>query len=151
MRIGYIIAGVTVCVAAAYLAGVSAIPRLMIGDPLGPRAFPILIALGLLVAAALLVYETWKAARERKADESVLPPFDRKLIAVMAGIVVLLLCFEPVGYVISVGVFLLAMTMFLNRGHVVTNLVVSLGFTLISAFVFNHFLDVRLPTGLLGI
>ena len=151
MRIGYIIAGVAACVAAAYLAGISAIPHLMIGDPLGPRAFPVLIGVGLLIASGLLIFETLKAARVGKVDESALPPFDRRLVGVMAGVVLLLLCFEPVGYVLSVGIFLLVMTMFLNRGHYVANVLVSVGFTMTSAYVFNHFLDVRLPAGLLGI
>jgi hypothetical protein len=84
-------------------------------------------------------------------DTSALPPFNRRLTGVMAGIVLLLLCFEPVGYVLSVGIFLLAMTMFLNRGHLVMNVLVSVGFTVISDYVFNHLLDVRLPVGLLGI
>jgi putative tricarboxylic transport membrane protein len=151
MRIDYVVAGVTACLAAGYLAGVSAIPRLMIGDPLGPRAFPILIGIGLLVAAVLLVLETRRAARAGQSSGAALPPFDRRLMVLIAAIVVLLLCFEPLGYVVSVGLFLLAMTMYLNRGHWVANVVTSVSFTLITAYVFNHYLDVRLPAGVLGI
>ena len=50
----------TIIIAAAYLYATTLIPSLEIGDPLGPKAFPRLLGIFLLIAAALLFLEMWK-------------------------------------------------------------------------------------------
>ena len=52
MFIDRIIVVCTVVLALLYFYGTSLIPSLQIGDPLGPKAFPYLIGIGLLVSAA---------------------------------------------------------------------------------------------------
>ena len=55
-----IIGGLTLLLAAVYLYATTNIPALEIGDPLGPKAFPILLGITLILAAILLLIETLK-------------------------------------------------------------------------------------------
>jgi len=61
MRTDRIISGLTLLLAAVYLYATSRIPTLEIGDPLGPKAFPILLGIALVLGAILLVIETLRA------------------------------------------------------------------------------------------
>ncbi len=49
--------------AAVYFYATAQIPSLEIGDPLGPKAFPRLLGIGLLVTAGMLFMEMWKAKK----------------------------------------------------------------------------------------
>ena len=52
--------------AGVYYWATTQIPTLEIGDPLGPKAFPYLLTIGLLISAAMLLGEMIKA---KKAPE----------------------------------------------------------------------------------
>jgi putative tricarboxylic transport membrane protein len=152
VRTDLVVAAVTGALAIAYLIGAHSIPTLAIGDPLGPRAFPILIGAGLLFSAGLLVVETLRAKKAGgpgEAEASV-PPFGRNLLITIGAIIALVLAFEPIGYVLSVLAFLLFLTMLLNRAHPVVNVVASVVLAFGSELLFDSLLGVRLPVGLFG-
>src|SRR5476651_1711230 len=67
MQIDRIISALMLLLAAVYLYATAQIPTLEIGDPLGPKAFPILLGIALIVAAILLFIETLKAQQEDTA------------------------------------------------------------------------------------
>ena len=54
--------------AAVYFYATAQIPSLEIGDPLGPKAFPRLLGIGLLVTAGMLFMEMWKAKKAGRAE-----------------------------------------------------------------------------------
>lgn len=152
MRTDFVVAAVTGALAIAYLVGARSIPSLAIGDPLGPRAFPILIGAGLLFSAGLLAVETVRAKKAEGPGEeqATVPPFGRNLLITIGAIVALVLAFEPVGYLLSVLGFLLFLTMLLNRAHPIVNIVASVVLAVGSTLLFDSLLGVRLPAGLLG-
>ena len=74
--------------AGVYFWATSQIPTLEIGDPLGPKAFPRLLGIGLLISAAMLLAEMLK---ERKAAPSTQEPEEKEdtsTVKVVAGVVV---------------------------------------------------------------
>ncbi len=93
MFIDRIIVVCTVVLALLYFYGASLIPSLQIGDPLGPKAFPYLIGIGLLVSAAWLLLETLQAGKSGVADPPDLAdqadraPEDNRHLLVIAGVV----------------------------------------------------------------
>src|SRR3990172_6029774 len=48
---------------AVYFYATAQIPSLEIGDPLGPKAFPRLLGIGMLFTAGLLFVEMWRAGK----------------------------------------------------------------------------------------
>jgi putative tricarboxylic transport membrane protein len=142
----------TILAAAAYLYATTLIPTLEIGDPLGPKAFPRLLGIFLLIGAGLLFAEIWK---ERKAAAPVTPstePSDWRHIWVLAGVVVwtglYYVLFDKAGYVVATTVYLLALMSWFNRGKWIANVMTSVLFSALSYYMFLK-LDVRLPQGIL--
>ena len=136
--------------AAVYFWATQQIPSLEIGDPLGPKAFPRLLGIALLITAALLAAEMWKARHEKPApaEAGALGQY-----LVVAGIAVwtwlYFLLFEPLGYVIATTAYLLGLTIYFNRGKWVANVSTSILFPVISYLLFTKALGVNLARGVL--
>src|SRR5262245_32208834 len=94
----------TIVVAAVYLWATTLIPSLEIGDPLGPKAFPRLLGIGLLIAGGLLLLEMIKD-RKQKGPTSVVPlnidwPVAKMIVGVTIWTGVYYVAFQPLGYMI---------------------------------------------------
>ena len=68
-----VILACTILVAVIYLYASTLIPTLAIGDPLGPKAFPRLLGIALLIAAGFLAMELWRGTRDRDAEAKAPP------------------------------------------------------------------------------
>ncbi len=141
--------------AGVYCWATSQIPTLEIGDPLGPKAFPRLLGVGLLIAAAMLLAEMIKARKERKAapeTKAAEEKEDTSTYKIVAGVVVAtgiyFALFEVLGYAVSTMLFLLAMTAYFNKGKWWTNVLTAVLYSFISYYVFSSLLGVNLPRGI---
>ncbi|MGH8640645.1 MAG: tripartite tricarboxylate transporter TctB family protein [Burkholderiales bacterium] len=142
----------TILAAAVYLYATTLIPTLEIGDPLGPKAFPRLLGICLLIGAGLLFIEIWK---ERKAAA---PASETRELAnlrhlwvlatVAAWTALYYVSFERAGYVVATAAYLVALMAWFNRGKWIANVVTSVLFSALSYYMFLK-LDVRLPQGVL--
>ena len=121
-----VIFAVTLVLAALYFYATSQIPSLEIGDPLGPKAFPRLLGIGLLITAGVLL-----------------------MGAVAAWIAAYFAVFTTLGFIISTTLFLLGMTAWFNRGRWTMNILTSVLFSAGSYLMFTKLLGVTLAQGLL--
>ena len=162
MFIDRIIVVCTVVLALLYFYGASLIPSLQIGDPLGPKAFPYLIGIGLLVSAAWLLLETLQAGKSGvadppdladQADQADRAPEDNRHLLVIAGVVAWIAfyfaLFEPVGFLLATPVSLLGLMVYFNRNTWVANVLTSVFFPVGIYFLFSKVLGVNLAKGLL--
>ena len=162
MFIDRIIVVCTVVLALLYFYGASLIPSLQIGDPLGPKAFPYLIGIGLLVSAAWLLLETRQAGKSGvadppdladQADQADRAPEDNRHLLVIAGVVAWIAfyfaLFEPVGFLLATPVSLLGLMVYFNRNKWVANVLTSVLFPVGIYFLFSKVLGVNLAKGLL--
>ena len=140
----------TLLVAAVYFYATTLIPTLEIGDPLGPKAFPRLLGIFLLIAAGLLFLEMWQ---DRKAQQPPPAPGPRDLrhLWAIAGATVWMgvyyAVFEKLGYVVATTIFLLALMAWFHRGKWLSNVLSAVLFSVLSFVMFVK-LDVNLPRGL---
>jgi len=153
-------AGLVVAVtllAVAYLWADSRLPSHSLGDPLGPRVFPALVGVGLLVSAVLLAFELRAERRARPV-----PPADadaggearvptRVLVGAVAWLALYYACLEPVGYLLSTLAFLAGMLSYFHRGHWRANAVIAVAFTLVVDALFTYALGIPLAEGILHI
>lgn len=141
----------TLIVAAVYLYATTLIPTLEIGDPLGPKAFPRLLGIILLVAAGLLFLEMWKDPKVQQPPPAP-GPRDLRHLWVIAGAAVWMgiyyAVFEKLGYVVATTIFLLALMAWFHRGKWISNVLTSGLFAVLSYIMFLK-LDVNLPKGVL--
>jgi putative tricarboxylic transport membrane protein len=140
----------TIVIAAVYFYATTLIPTLEIGDPLGPKAFPRLLGVCLLIAAGLFFLEMWK---DRKAQQPPPAPGPRDLrhLWAIAGVTVwtgiYYAVFEKLGYVVATTIFLLALMAWFHRGKWLSNVLSTVLFSVLSFVMFVK-LDVNLPRGL---
>lgn len=142
----------TVVIAAVYLYATTLIPSLEIGDPLGPKAFPRLLGIALLIAAGLLFAEMWKDRKLAKPAAAPAEPQNWTHLWVLGAVTVwtglFYVVFEKLGYVVSTTVYLIALTAWFNRGKWIANVLSSIAFGVLSYIMFVK-LDVNLPKGIL--
>jgi putative tricarboxylic transport membrane protein len=139
--------------AGVYFWATSQIPTLEIGDPLGPKAFPRLLGVGLLIAAAMLLIEMIKARNsEPEAPAEGEKSHDATSYKVIAGVVVVtgiyFVLFEPLGYAVATSLFLLVTTAYFNKGKWLTNVLTSVLYSFASYYMFTTLLGVNLPRGI---
>ncbi len=147
-----IIFAVTLVLAAVYFYATSQIPSLEIGDPLGPKAFPRMLGIGLLITAGVLLMEILRARKATPAvseDTPAEPPHWPLLAAVAVWIAAYFTVFTTLGFVISTTLFLLGMTAWFNRGRWMMNILTSVLFSAGSYLMFTKLLGVTLAQGVL--
>jgi putative tricarboxylic transport membrane protein len=136
---------------AIYMRAALALPKLQIGDPLGPQVFPTFVALGLAVSGAMLMVQTWRGRTANHAPEEIAEKRPVHEYALLVGIAVwtglYYTAFEPVGYPISTVVYLFGLLCVFQYGRWLLNLFYACVFTLIAYLVFGEFLHVVLPLG----
>jgi putative tricarboxylic transport membrane protein len=136
---------------AAVLAGIQGYPKIP-GQPVGPALFPGLIAAGLCVCGALLVL---KGLRQR-ADQPWLawddwvrsPRHVLALVVLIGSILFYIFASEPLGFLPTAAIILLALLLVL-RVRVPVAITVAIVATLLVHFAFYKLLRVPLPWGVL--
>jgi len=143
----------TLILAAVYFYATAQIPTLEIGDPLGPKAFPRLLGIGLLITAGMLLMEMWKAGKVEDLKNPDGGLHDHRQYFIVAAVVVwtalYFAVFEWLGYVLSTAVYLIVLTAYFNRGKWLANSLTSVLFGICSYVMFSKLLDVSLPRGIL--
>jgi putative tricarboxylic transport membrane protein len=151
----------TLLLAGIYFYATEKLPSLEIGDPLGPKAFPRLLTIALVITAVVLLLEILRArAKPVQPAASAKPvqpaasadPVDRRVYLIIAGVVVwtigYFLIFERLGFMIATSIYLLGLTSYFHRGKWMSNVLSSLGFSVGSYFLFKV-LGVQLAPGIL--
>lgn len=137
---------------AVYFYATQQIPSLEIGDPLGPKAFPRLLGIGMLFTAGLLFMEMWRAKKNGTQESGPQKAADRGHFKVVGAVVVwtaiYFSVFELLGYVIATTVYLAVLTAYFNRAKWLANLLTSVLFSVLTYVMFQA-LGVTLPKGVL--
>jgi len=139
--------------AAVYFYATAQVPSLEIGDPLGPKAFPRLLGIALLVTGAMLFGEIVRGRRDKAGPAEKAAPGEHGHLPMIAAVVaftaVYLAVFEWLGYVLATAPYLLGLTAYFHRGKWVPNILISVLFSVLSYLLFTKVLDVSLARGML--
>jgi putative tricarboxylic transport membrane protein len=142
-----------IVLAAVYFYATAQIPTLEIGDPLGPKAFPRLLGIGLLITAALLFFEMRSMARKARPAAPQPHGGGQSHLWIIGGVAIwtagYYLAFEPAGYIISTSVYLLGLTAYFHRGKWVANILTSVLFAVGSYVLFVKVFGVMLAQGVI--
>ena len=145
----------TLVLAAAYFYATEQLPTLEIGDPLGPKAFPRLLGVGLVLAAILLFFEMVKARKTAPANRETVreEPPDPGAPKIVAGVAVwtflYFLVFEKLGYILATTAYLLPLMAYFNKGKWIANVLTAVLFCVGSYVMFVKVLGVNLAPGIL--
>jgi len=142
--------------AVAYLIATFDIRHVDIVDPLGPKAFPMLVGFAMLAcgvalgAKVLLQYISVVATPKAEDEEAATTARPVAVTLVGLWLLAYYAVFEHLGFVISTFLFLLGMTSYFHRGKWVVNVAVAIGFPVILDLVFSYVLGRSPAPGLLS-
>ncbi|MCF8153594.1 MAG: tripartite tricarboxylate transporter TctB family protein [Rhodoferax sp.] len=143
----------TLVLAALYWFATEQINEPLIGDPIGPKAIPRLLIIGLLIAAVLLWLETLASRKTRApamtADnpEPVRRPFF--ILVLLGGTLAYFFLFNWLGYAIATALYLYALMAIFNPRKTRANALTATGFSLGSYLAFTRLFGAQIPAGLL--
>lgn len=118
-----------------------------------PTLMPRIIAVVAIITSCAMLAEAVSGYRKAEKGpegakaESLLSFLDRDKVIIIAMFVAYLVVMSLVGYVISTILMSLAVLTYLDRKHMVRNVIYSVIFPLICYFVFNQVLQLWLPAG----
>jgi putative tricarboxylic transport membrane protein len=144
----------TLVLAGVYFYATEQLPSLEIGDPLGPKAFPRLLGIGLVITAVVLLLEILRARKSTAPKAETRDDAATRGTSLIVGAVALwtllyFIAFERLGYILSTSLYLLMLTSYFNRGKTIANVLTSVLFPVISYLMFTKLLGVTLPPGIL--
>ena len=143
----------TLILAGAYFYATEQLPSLEIGDPLGPKAFPRLLGIALVITAFVLLFEIIKRKPPPPKATAGATPEVRAAPALIGAValctLLYFLAYERLGFIIATTLYLLVLMGYFNRGKWVANVLTSVLFPIISYFMFTKALGVNLPAGIL--
>lgn len=154
MLIDRLICLVSLIIAIVYFVATAQIPSLEIGDPLGPKAFPVLLGVLLLVSVVMLFFETLKPGAKDGPRVHVSAEDRHHLL--MIGFVTLWTAlyfwlFERAGFLLGTTLYLIVMMAIFHRGKWAINITTAVLFSLACWGLFVKVLGVVLPAGLLSL
>ncbi len=133
-------------------------PEYDVNTGYGPGFYPRMLAVVLVILSVLLVIdESIKAARARKAeqasdaakDERILKIDELKFPLIFMGLMAAYtLLLNVLGFILDTIIFLFAGTQIL-KGKLVTSIIISAVFSFAIYFIFANLLRVNLPTGMI--
>ncbi|ANW65433.1 hypothetical protein BCA37_19265 [Mycobacterium sp. djl-10] len=122
-------------------------------DPVGPRLFPIVIGVVLIVLSAILAIAIPRGSKgEADAGEDIDPNMKSDwrtvglLIALFVAVIVLV---NPLGWTIAGGLFFAGTATVLGSKHYVRNVVIGAVLGVLSFYAFYSGLGIPLPAGIL--
>jgi putative tricarboxylic transport membrane protein len=137
-----------------YLKAAQELPALTLGDAVGPRLFPTLVAFGLIASGVLIGIETTRAritqpvgSGRHKDRETVTRDWHHFLIigCVLIWTIIYYSTLERVGYACSTTIYLLGLLAYFHRKTIVINLFIAAGFSAAAYVIFVFLLRVSLP------
>jgi putative tricarboxylic transport membrane protein len=143
----------TLVLAALYWFATEQINEHLIGDPIGPKAIPRLLIIGLVIAAVLLWLETLASRKTRApAMDSDNPQPVRRpffILALLGGTLAYFFLFSWLGYAIATALYLYALMAIFNPGKTWANALTAIGFSFGSYLAFTRLFGAQIPAGLL--
>ncbi len=140
---------------AAYLAATLLLPEVTAGDEVGPKLFPVIVSVVMMLSGGALVV----ADRKERAGKSG-EAFSLRFVQerdVWVRIALTMVCgilygmvLDWLGYVIATILFMFVVASFINVRRHLENAIISISFSLVSFGVFAMLLKLSLPRGLLG-
>jgi putative tricarboxylic transport membrane protein len=122
-------------------------------DPVGPRFFPIVIGIGLMVLAVILAIAIPRGSKgEAELGEDVDPntPADWRTVGFLVGLfVAVIVLVNPLGWAITGTLMFAGAATILGNRHYIRNLVIGAVLAVGSFYAFYSGLGIPLPAGIL--
>lgn len=150
MTMNFMTGIIAVAIGGIYLITAMLLPQMRMGDKLGPKLFPTIIGIVAIASGIILMIQDKRPGKaSKKADFGFIKNKDlwlKILLTTMVGIVYGLVM-DSLGFILPTTLFMLFISMLINKGRLVQNIIVALSFAVICYGVFGVALKLSLPRG----
>lgn len=152
MKHDLVVAVIMLIFGAAYLGGAFTINEPSTSySAVGPRFFPILIGIGMMLSGVWLGVQTWRKQRAGATFADLEEMDWRTWGAAALVLLVYIFALAPLGYIIATSAFLFLEARVFGSKEWLRDAIVSVGISLVVYVFFNGLLKIGLPAGLLEI
>ena len=141
---------IAVAIGGIYLITAMLLPQMRMGDKLGPKLFPTIVGIVAIASGIILMIQDRRPGKaSKKADFGFIKNKDlwlKILLTTFVGIVYGLVM-DSLGFIIPTTLFMFFISMLINKGRLVQNIIVALSFAVICYGVFGVALKLSLPRG----
>lgn len=141
---------IAVAIGGIYLITAMLLPQMRMGDRLGPKLFPTIVGIVAIVSGIILMIQDKRPGKaSKKADFGFIKNKDlwlKILLTTLVGIVYGLVM-DSMGFILPTALFMLFISMLINKGRLVQNIIVGLSFAIICYGIFGVALKLSLPRG----
>ncbi|HOO02963.1 MAG TPA: tripartite tricarboxylate transporter TctB family protein [Rectinema sp.] len=128
------------------------LPRMAMGDRLGPKIFPYFVGIVTIITGIALILQDRNPEKRSKKTEFGFKEHKNLwlniVILTIAGIIFGLFI-DELGYMIATALFMFSVSMLINKGKLVQNIVIAVLFPVVTYFVFGVALKLSLPRGII--
>ena len=128
------------------------LPRMAMGDRLGTKICPYFVGIVTIITGiALILQDRDPEKRSKKAEFGFKEHKNLWLNIVILTIAGILFGFfiDELGYMIATALFIFSVSMLINKGKLVQNIVIAVIFPVVTYFVFGVALKLSLPRGII--
>ena len=128
------------------------LPQMAMGDRLGPKIFPYFVGIVTIITGiAMILQDRNPEKRSKKVDFGFK---EHKNVWIKIGLltiagIVFGLVIDGLGYMIATALFMFFVSMLINRGRLVQNVVIAVLFSVVTYFIFAVALKLSLPRGII--
>ena len=130
------------------------IPKTAIRQTVGPEVMPIGVAIALMLSSVALYFRSLRVEVAKPASATLpegVEQEDRMTQGlVLLGIVAYMFLLEPLGFIVATSLFCIYEASMFEPGRWIRNSLSGVGFSVAVYALFVNFLEVLLPTGILG-
>jgi putative tricarboxylic transport membrane protein len=152
-RIGPVLIGLAVLMLSAFSAyGVSRIPTPLLGGPVGPRTFPIMVTVGLGICGILLVFSAMRGSLRVSEENRIDWGKEGGNVAwFVFGLVLNIFLIVPVGFILASGPMFACVARGFGSRRLLRNLVIGFAVAVTVDLLFRFVLGVTIGVGTLGL
>jgi putative tricarboxylic transport membrane protein len=152
-RMGPVLVGLAVLILSVFSAyGVSRIPAPLLGGPIGPRTFPLMVTAGLGICGILLVLSALRGSLRVSEEDRIDWGKESGNVAWFAfGLVLNIVLIAPVGFILASGPMFACVAHGFGSRRLLRNLVIGLVFALTVDLLFRFVLGVTIGLGTFGL
>lgn len=122
------------------------------GSAVGPKTFPLALGIVLVLLSLRLFYETWRQAVKARLAKGPETPSKtssieiKKFLLLFVSALAYVFFLEIVGYVITTFIFLLIGFQTMERGKIISSVIISVAFSVGIYYLFSVILGGSLPS-----
>ena len=143
---------IALVIGGAYLITTMLLPEMRMGDKLGPKLFPSIVGVAAMISGIILILQDIRPGKaSKKPDFGFVKNKElwlKILLTTVVGIVYGLVM-DSLGFIVPTTLFMLFISMLINKGRLVQNIIVAFSFAVICYGIFGVALQLSLPRGII--